>query len=94
VGDVSFPVALVRAGGTVGGDVLGHSWESASLTPYQLDQGEAPDRLGQVALDASVAREWNAVVGDRVEIAAYGGDASYPVSGIASSQVAQATVLF
>jgi putative ABC transport system permease protein len=47
VGDVSFAVALVRAGGTVGGDVLGHSWESAPLTPYQLTRGRRRTGLGR-----------------------------------------------
>jgi putative ABC transport system permease protein len=94
VGDLSFPVALVRDGRTVGGDVLGHGWDSAPLTPYELHAGAAPDGPGQVVLDATVARAWKVAVGDRVGIAAHGGVGDYTVSGIANSQVEQAAVFF
>src|SRR5215475_2078791 len=47
VGDLSFPIVLARDGRTVGGDVLGHGWDSAALTPYRLGPGTVPDGPGQ-----------------------------------------------
>ena len=94
IGDLSFPVALTRGPRMVGDDVLGHGWDSAPLTPYQLQSGAAPDRPGQVVLDATVARQWNVAVGDRVGIAAHGDVGDYKVSGIARSKIEQAAVFF
>src|SRR5262245_7074446 len=68
-GDLSFPVALTRDRRLLAGDVLGHGWDSAALTPYRLQSGVAPAEPGQVGLDATVARKWNVPVGDRVGIA-------------------------
>src|SRR5262245_65947561 len=52
VGGLSFPIALARDGQTVPGDVLGHGWDSAMLTPYELKTGAAPNGPGEVVLDA------------------------------------------
>ncbi|MFI6907810.1 FtsX-like permease family protein [Nonomuraea sp. NPDC050394] len=35
------------------GDALGHGWESAALTPFTLKSGRAPEKAGEVVVDAS-----------------------------------------
>ncbi|MFI6501138.1 FtsX-like permease family protein [Nonomuraea typhae] len=42
VTEVTFPV----------GDALGHGWESAALTPFTLKSGRAPQKAGEVVVDA------------------------------------------
>jgi putative ABC transport system permease protein len=81
VGEPDFTAALLGAGNS-GTQAQGLGWPSASLTPYGLVQGVAPRTAGEVVMDAGLARPAGVAVGDRVEIAAHGGAASYRVTGL------------
>ncbi|MFD9963887.1 ABC transporter permease [Amycolatopsis sp. NPDC058986] len=79
VAEVSFPVTLPKAA-----DVLGHAWNSATLTPYALTSGTAP-APGEVVLDAGLARNAGLSIGDRIDVAAHGSASGYRVAGIAAA---------
>ncbi|MFI1394371.1 FtsX-like permease family protein [Streptomyces sp. NPDC020681] len=91
VGDVTFAATVLN--GSVG--VQGHGWGSASLAPYRLESGSAPNGARQVVLDAATAAKSGAGVGDSVRVAAHGETAAYEVSGVArAATVARETVFF
>ncbi|MFI8888816.1 ABC transporter permease [Streptomyces paradoxus] len=73
---VSFPA---RYGNT---DLIGHSWESAGLTPYKLRDGRAP-QTGEVVLDTSNARGIH--LGDTIELAVQGTIEQFRVAGVATT---------
>jgi putative ABC transport system permease protein len=79
VTDLSFPAAL----GT-GGQVTGHGWSSAKLSPYELTAGTAPGTDDAVVLGTALADRTGAVPGDRVQLLVQGSAHSYRVSGIAA----------
>jgi putative ABC transport system permease protein len=72
IGEVSFPAVLDGVG------LLGHSWESAPLTPYTLTSGNPPARGEVVVTEGKV--------GDSVAITAHGEVGTYHVSGIAAGR--------
>ncbi|MFI5771232.1 FtsX-like permease family protein [Streptomyces sp. NPDC051658] len=92
VADVSFPVAVVRDGrpvtdlsDTATGTEhrpLGHGWDSAQLAPYTLISGARPGAAGDVVLDAGLAGQAGASVGDRVRIVADGRPQEFRLAGI------------
>ncbi|MGW0389336.1 FtsX-like permease family protein [Streptomyces sp. NPDC003042] len=83
--DVSFPAALAPAGGKGrAGEVTGHGWSSAALTPYEITEGAAPATAGQVVLDTRLARKAGLEPGSRVELRSGGTSKSYEVSGLAA----------
>lgn len=86
IGDVSFPVSVLGERGPVGDGALGHGWDSAELMPYRVSDGGEPGR-GEVVLEAAMAREAGASVGDEITVAAHGVAESYRVAGIATSTV-------
>jgi putative ABC transport system permease protein len=94
VGDVSFPVAQVRDGRAIPGDSLGHSWDSAALTPYSLVSGREPARPDEVVLDATLASTYGAGVGNRLDLLVHGKTQQVTVSGIATGPVATQSVFF
>jgi putative ABC transport system permease protein len=78
VGDVSVPVEL----GSVGGSVVGHSWDSAVLTPFSLREGSAPAMADEVVVDADLARRAGVGVGDGLDLGLGATRATYTVTGI------------
>lgn len=82
VGDVSFPVTVLPAGGPA----EGHGWGSAVLAPYDLRAGTAP-HAGEVVLDTTTADRAGVRVGQRVEIAVRGRTETFRVSGVADGPV-------
>jgi putative ABC transport system permease protein len=91
VPEVEFPAYVVTGEGRIvaGPDdevSLGHSWESAALTPFKLTDGNAPGTADQVVLDRELASRTGLKVGDRVTVQATGAPTVYRVSGIAAAQ--------
>ncbi|MDT8910611.1 FtsX-like permease family protein [Amycolatopsis sp. PS_44_ISF1] len=78
VSEVSFPVVLPDT------SALGHAWDSAGLTPYALTAGHAP-AVGEVVIDAGLARERGLAPGGSFAFAAHGAAAAYRVAGIAEA---------
>lgn len=91
VPELEFPAYVVTGDGRIvsgpDGEVsLGHSWESAALTPFKLADGKAPEAADQVVLDRELASRTGLKVGDRVTVQATGAPTVYRVSGIAAAQ--------
>lgn len=87
VPDVSFPAQVVRADGRPDpGDgerpAAGHGWSSAALGPLVLTAGRAPQRAGEVVLDAAYARRVGAAPGGRVRLACTKEAGEYLVTGV------------
>lgn len=87
VPDVSFPATPLRNGQPAVEDArpVGHGWASAALAPYALTAGSAPQRPGEVVLDAGLAARAGIQLGAAVDIAAGGGAARFRVAGLATS---------
>ncbi|WP_156893007.1 ABC transporter permease [Actinokineospora enzanensis] len=86
VGDVSFPVVLLRDGKQVSTGVptlTGHGWESAALGGYTVAGGE-PRSSGQVVLDPSSAEAAGVGPGGQVELAVDGRKETFAVTGVAT----------
>src|SRR5262245_57838084 len=61
VGDVSFPVRVLRGGQPAAlQPIEGHGWSSAQLTPYRLIAGRKPSGPGDVVLSQQLATRLNA----------------------------------
>ncbi|MER0449187.1 FtsX-like permease family protein [Streptomyces sp. Edi4] len=91
VPELEFPAHVVTGAGRIisGPDdevSLGHSWQSAALTPFKLVDGNAPGAADQVVLDRELAARTGLKVGDRVTVQATGAPAVYHVSGIAAAR--------
>ncbi|MFE4537969.1 FtsX-like permease family protein [Streptomyces scopuliridis] len=89
VGEVSFPATLVTddggtLGGPDGGEMLGHGWGTARLTPFALREGAEPRRPDEIVLDAATAARAGAGVGEEVRIATADGATPYRVVGLAT----------
>ncbi|MFI0976468.1 ABC transporter permease [Streptomyces sp. NPDC021093] len=89
VGDVSFPAHLVRESGELvagedGRPSVGHGWDSAVLAPFALTAGRAPQRAGEVVIDAGLAERAGVEPGRRVKLAATGPAAEFEVTGVAA----------
>lgn len=89
VGDVSIPVSLVTASGTVlagtsGKPILAHGWSSAVLGPFTISAGTAPRASGQVVLDTALAARAGVRPGDSIEVAVGSVPARYRVAGLAA----------
>lgn len=85
--DTSFYAQPLTPGGRpVGGGsdgtapVMGHAWSSASLTPFRVLAGHAPQD-GEVVLDAGLARHADVHVGGRVHMALPHKVASFRLAG-------------
>ncbi|MCX4554298.1 ABC transporter permease [Streptomyces sp. NBC_01500] len=91
VPELEFPAYVVTHEGRIisGPDdkvSLGHSWESAALTPFRLTDGNAPAAADQVVLDRELAARVHLKVGDRVTVQATGAPTVYLVCGIAAAE--------
>ncbi|MFD2473423.1 FtsX-like permease family protein [Amycolatopsis silviterrae] len=75
VPDVSFPAVLATDGTTP----AGHPWSSARLGPFDLVHGRAPQRPGEVVLDAGLAKD----AGTAIRIQTTKAAAEYRVVGVA-----------
>ena len=74
VPDVSFPVALESASGTVATGTAAepfqaHGWASAALTPFRLTSGRAPVTASQIVLGSGVAASTGLRIGSAVRLA-------------------------
>src|SRR3954452_15735157 len=87
IADVSTPAELIGRHGAVDGPgghpTLVHPWSSAGLTPYALQQGDAPTSPSDVVVDAGLARRGGLKVGQRVRLASNGPAPAMTISGIA-----------
>ncbi|MFI9008150.1 ABC transporter permease [Actinosynnema sp. NPDC053489] len=83
VGESTFDARAVAPDGSVV-QVLGHNWDAAALTPFELRQGRAPAGPGEVVLDADLARRTGAGVGARLGVMTTSTPAAYEVVGIAA----------
>ncbi|MFD8495599.1 FtsX-like permease family protein [Amycolatopsis sp. NPDC059657] len=77
VPDVSFPVTLGKQ--TPGAPLLGHGWDSAQLTPFELKSGQAPQRPNEIVVDQRAGLK----VGDSVDVQVNDAPVRYQVSGVA-----------
>ncbi|MFF0449244.1 ABC transporter permease [Streptomyces sp. NPDC004609] len=89
VPELTFPAYAVTSAGRVlpgpdGKESWGHSWGSASLTPFTLVAGRAPGAAGEVVLDRDLASRAGVGTGDRITVQSTGAPTSYRVSGIAA----------
>ncbi|WNV84476.1 FtsX-like permease family protein [Umezawaea sp. Da 62-37] len=92
--DVSFPLDPLRDRVPIGGgEVDGHAWSSAELTPYSLAAGTAPAD-GSVVLDDGVAAATGQGVGGTVSVAIGGRIQDFRVSGVASAASDNRAVFF
>ncbi|MFE1959250.1 FtsX-like permease family protein [Streptomyces sp. NPDC059479] len=66
------------------GELLGHGWGTAKLTPFVLREGAEPRRPDEVVLDAEIAARAGAGVGTQIRIATADGPARYQVVGLAT----------
>ncbi|GAA1139966.1 FtsX-like permease family protein [Kribbella jejuensis] len=80
VADRSFPAVLSTS---QAGELAGHAWTSAGLTPYRLVAGQAP-RGGQVVVDERLAGATRP--GQRVTIVVGGEPREFVVAGVAVAQ--------
>lgn len=83
--EAPFPAYVVtdeRALGDQTDRSWGHSWTLAEAEPLTLDQGRAPEREGEVALDAQTASEADLESGERTEVLTSDGTATVLVTGI------------
>ena len=99
VGDIAFPAgAWNEQGQPVHAEradrLIGHGWDSAALTPYQLTSGRAPRGPRDVVADARLGTR----VGATLRIVSPTGDERYRVSGVADARglgdESQAAVFF
>ncbi|MDT0269679.1 FtsX-like permease family protein [Streptomyces sp. DSM 44915] len=76
VADVSFPAALVGAGGRVvaaeAPETAGHGWSSTALLADPRVDGAAPVGSAEIALSGALAAAAGVGVGDRIEVTAAG----------------------
>ncbi len=82
VPDVSFPATVLRDDKPASSGAQGHGWQSAGLAPYRLTDGSSPQD-GEVVLDAGLARQSRAHVGDNVRLVVRGDVVTARVSGVA-----------
>ncbi|MET7491963.1 FtsX-like permease family protein [Streptomyces sp900116325] len=76
----------------------GHSWASASLTPFTLTTGRAPATAGDIVIDRGFAERAGLKPGDRLTVQSTGAPRPYRISGIAAAagrgELQQQTSLF
>ncbi|CCH33987.1 ABC transporter permease [Actinosynnema sp. NPDC047251] len=82
VGETTFAARAVTGGGLV--EVLGHDWDSAVLTPYELRDGRQPGSADEVVVDASLAQRAGIAVGGRLDVMTTSTPVGYDVVGIAA----------
>ncbi|MEU9829311.1 ABC transporter permease [Micromonospora chersina] len=65
-------------------EAVAHGWSSAALTPYQIVDGNQPDKTDEVAIDVRLATAAGAQLrpGDQIPVLAAGAVREYRVSGI------------
>ncbi|MEU8834080.1 FtsX-like permease family protein [Streptomyces sp900116325] len=76
----------------------GHSWASASLTPFKLSTGRAPATADDIVIDRGFAERAGLKPGDRLTVQSTGAPHPYRISGIAApagrGELQQQTSLF
>ncbi|WP_328920220.1 FtsX-like permease family protein [Streptomyces sp. NBC_00208] len=76
----------------------GHSWASASLTPFTLTTGRAPATADDIVIDRGFAEQAGLKPGDRLTVQSTGAPRPYRISGIAApagrGELHQQTSLF
>ncbi|MGH9263904.1 MAG: ABC transporter permease [Acidimicrobiales bacterium] len=71
-----------KAVATSGAPTLGFNWTDPELSPLQLRSGRAPERAGEVVVDAVTARERDFTVGDRVRMLFRGPTEDFTIVGV------------
>ncbi|MGH3171591.1 MAG: ABC transporter permease, partial [Trebonia sp.] len=95
VGDVSFPVSVLRGGQPMAlPPIQGHGWSSAQLTPYRLIGGHEPTAPDDVVIDRGLAGRLNAWPGSTLDVLAHGTTVSLRVVGIAAAPAQTSTMFF
>ncbi|WP_214413977.1 FtsX-like permease family protein [Sphaerisporangium fuscum] len=84
VTEVAFPVS------TPAGEVVGHGWESAALTPFTLREGREPKAAGEVVVDARAGLRPGAEVAVRSPV----GVRSYRVTGVTAQVLPSQNTMF
>jgi putative ABC transport system permease protein len=84
VADVATPARVLPSTGSTGVDAQLHPWSAAQLAPFTLQAGHAPQRDGEVVLDASTAARLGARPGSVVRFVLASGVRSFTVTGIAA----------
>ncbi|WP_329089470.1 FtsX-like permease family protein [Actinomadura citrea] len=79
VPDLSFPATLPS-----GGQVTGHNWSSARLTPLRLAQGTAPSGPGRIVLGEDLAERAGLRTGGHVQLLVHGAAERFEISGLAA----------
>ncbi|MFI5783817.1 ABC transporter permease [Nocardia sp. NPDC051570] len=93
--DISVPAALLVAGKPVGsGQVYGHNWSAAALTPYTLATGAAPTEPGDIVLDSSLAAATHATVGATADTAVRGVPQHFRVAGVTAPTALNTPAIF
>ena len=76
----------------------GHSWASASITPFTLTTGRAPATADDIVIDRGFAERAGLKPGDRLTVQSTGAPRRYRISGIAApagrGELQQQTSLF
>ncbi|MGW8802385.1 FtsX-like permease family protein [Streptomyces sp. NPDC055775] len=76
----------------------GHSWASASITPFTLTTGRAPATADDIVIDRGFAERAGLKPGDRLTVQSTGAPRPYRISGIAApagrGELQQQTSLF
>lgn len=76
----------------------GHSWASASITPFTLTTGRAPTTADDIVIDRGFAERAGLKPGDRLTVQSTGAPRPYRISGIAApagrGELQQQTSLF
>ncbi|MFF1846700.1 FtsX-like permease family protein [Streptomyces sp. NPDC058217] len=76
----------------------GHSWASASITPFTLTTGRAPATADDIVIDRGFAERVGLKPGDRLTVQSTGAPRPYRISGIAApagrGELQQQTSLF
>lgn len=84
VGERSVPVGVLRGSRPVAGVTTGYGWSSSRLGTDRLGAGAAPAAADQVVLDAGLAQQTGARVGDEIQLVAGGVSRTFRLTGISA----------
>lgn len=62
----------------------GQPWEAAALTPFMLEEGDAPSTGSEIVIDRALAKTGGFTIGDEVLVANNEAPSRYRISGIAA----------
>ncbi|WP_190232742.1 ABC transporter permease [Streptomyces avicenniae] len=96
VPELTFPAEPLDAAGQPwdGPEAQGHAWSSASLTPFTIGEGRAPETDAEIVLDRGLADRAGLAVGDEVTVQSTDAPATYTVAGVAEGDVTEQAAVF